>query len=801
MRYASGMHPDAWDGHCGNGPELARPPPPCYFGPPLSGDSMKKAPALASLLALLCAPLLGAAQQPAEPPPSSDIVEILADSQQKAGDVYLLRGNVVIHYRGMTLTADEVVYDEAKRVADARGHVVFEREDDRLEADEAHYELGTGAGVFLNVEGTAGPRPRPTDDYLVTSNPFYFKAERVDRRSDGSYLVQHGWVTNCQPGRPKWRLKAARAQIRPGNDARLYHSTFLIAGVPILFSPYFSMSLAEEPRQTGFLLPSIGNDSRRGTTVGDAFFWAINPHADLTLGAQYFNQGGWTQSADLRALPTENSRIEVNYFGAVAAKFGRTQARFGGQDLRQSGQYVRVYAESRWANGFRGVMDLDYLSSFAFRLGFAETFNEAVRSEVHADAFLTNNPGTLYFNGFFSRYQTFFQPQPETSITLLQAPGFEFGTRPYWLDWFKNQPVYFSFDSSVGGMRRDEPRYQTPNLVQRYSLFPRVTFPFTLGPYFSLTPTVGVRATRYSARVVDDPSAPNGKRVLNEPLRRVSEEVSVDLRFPSLERVFERGDHKYKHVIEPEVTYRYVNGVRHTDEFLRFDDSDILSDTHEIEYALTQRLFAKEPGEDGQAREILSWRLSQKYFFDPDLRDALRPGVRNVLTALSSLTPFAWAAGPRRFSPIASTVKFDPGGRYHADFRLDFDPDQGKVTNTRLTAGTRVAELLRLSVSHFTTRNLELLQPHSNQLRFLVGYGELYRRGFNAVVASTWDMRRDFLPNTVVQTSYNWDCCGVAFSYRRLGLGLLRSQNEYRFTFTLANVGSFGTIRSRERLF
>src|SRR3970040_1837342 len=208
-------------------------------------------------LVALCAPLVGAAQQPAEPPPSSDIVEILADSQQKAGDVYLLRGNVIIHYRGMTLTADEVVYDEAKRVADARGHVVFEREDDRLEADEAHYELGTGAGVFLNVEGTAGPRPRPTDDSLVTSNPFSFKAERVDRRSDGSYLVQHGWVTNCQPGRPKWRLKAARAQIPPGNDARLYHSTFLIAGVPILFSPYFSMSLAEEPCPTGFLLSSI----------------------------------------------------------------------------------------------------------------------------------------------------------------------------------------------------------------------------------------------------------------------------------------------------------------------------------------------------------------------------------------------------------------------------------------------------------------------------------------------------------------------------------------------------------------
>jgi LPS-assembly protein len=285
-----------------------------------------------------------------------------------------------------------------------------------------------------------------------------------------------------------------------------------------------------------------------------------------------------------------------------------------------------------------------------------------------------------------------------------------------------------------------------------------------------LTPTFGVRASRYGARVVDDAAAPGGKRVLNAPIRRVTEEVSLNLAFPSLQRVFERPQRRYKHVIEPEATYRYVNGVRSFEEFLRFDEEDVLTDTHEVEYSVTQRVFVKDQTDGIQARQFLSWRLSQKYYFDPDFRGALRPDARNVFTALNSLTGFAFADQPRRFSPITSVVKITPGGNYDTDFRL-------------------------------ITRNSEILQPKANQVRLLASYGKLNRTGLNAAFGTTWDVRQDFLPNAIFQTSYNWDCCGVAFSYRRLGLGPLRSQNEFRFAFTIANVGTFGNIRRGERLF
>jgi len=758
-------------------------------------------PLLLALLPFVVGPLGLRAQQVALPPPSADIVEILARSQQKTGETYLLQGNVEIRYRGMTLTADEVTYNEKTRVAEGRGNVVFEREDDRIEATEARYELGTGEGTFLNVRGTVGRPPRPTGQFLVTTNQFYFEAERVERRSDGSYLAERGWVTNCKPGRPKWRMKTARAIIRPGDDVRLHRASFFIAGVPVLYSPYSAISIAEEPRQSGFLWPSFGNDSLRGTNIGMGYFWAINPHADLSFGAQWFNQGGWTQSAEFRALPFVNSRVRATYFGAIAGKLQETQQRERNIGVDQSGQSVQIYADTKLPHGFRAVADLDFLSSMRFRLGFAETLYQAIQSEVKSTAFVTANPDTFYFNSYLRRYQNFLQADPEISITLISAPSFEGGTRPRLLRWFEKQPLYFSLDANAGGMRRDEPRYRTPELVQRYEIYPRVTLPLRLGRHFGLSPTFGVRASRYGARVVDDPSDPDGKSVSNQPLRRVTEEVSLDLRFPALGRIYERGARRYKHVVEPEVTYRYVNGVRDFDQMLRFDERDIVTDTHEVEYGLTQRLYVRNREGDGQAHELITWRMAQKYYFDPTFRGALQPGVRNVFAALLSLTPLSFADGPRRFSPVVSTLRITPRGRFDTDFRFDYDTRTRRILNTRLGVGARLTNLVSFSLTHYNTRGSEILQPRVNQFWLLARYGNLYRRGFNAAFGVTWDIRQDFLSSTNIQTSYNWDCCGVAFSYQRLGLGPLRSENQFRFSFTVANVGSFGTISREHRLF
>lgn len=777
-----------------------------------------RTPQLVILAILLVAASAVSAQEKA-PAESARTLEIQADVQEKVGSLYRLRGHVVIRYRDMTLKADEVTYDDDSGEATVTGNVELVRATETVRAESGTYNLRTGVGKFIRVRALVQIKPEPDPDLLLSPNPFYFEAAWVERRADGSYVAHHGWVTNCTPESAKWKLRAARADIRPGERVTLFASSFHLGPIPLLFSPYFTLPRERRPRRTGFLLPAAGNNSRKGVTVGEGFFWAINAHADLLIGAEYFSKRGWSRQAQLRVLPTAGSSVLVTYFG-VSDRGIVTPA---GARIDQSGEFAHVFTEGSLGRGFRGVADITHLSSLRFRLGFSETFNEAVVSEVHATAFLSNNPDTYYFNGFFRRYRNFeilqlldpLAPLPESAVTLTNAPAFEFGSRPRALP---RLPLYLSFDTSVSGVRRSDRRIQTPALVQRFDLYPRATFPLLRSPYLHLTPTVGFRYTHYGARLVDAPTVPGcapdgrvGPRVLNCPLRRLLGEASLDLRLPSLARIYERPTSRYKHVVETQAVYRYVNGTRNFEQLLRLDETDILTDTSEIEYAVTNRLFSRRAGRPpapaatpaggDSVQEVFSWRLAQKYFFDPDLRGALLPGRRNLVAALASLTGYAWADSPRRFSPLVSTLKITPGRRYDTEWRLDYDVGRNKAVNSRVTLSTLLWREFRASLAHFVTRNDPLLQPRSHQLRFLVSYGQLNRRGLNAAFGATWNIRQDFFQNTMVQVAYNWDCCGIAFEFRRLGLGPLRSENQFRLAFTVANLGTFGTLRKQERLF
>src|SRR6185503_19386612 len=129
--------------------------------------------------------------------------------------------------------------------------------------------------------------------------------------------------------------------------------------------------------------------------------------------------------------------------------------------------------------------------------------------------------------------------------------------------------------------------------MNRVQLAPHITSALHIGA-FHLVPSLGIRETYYG-----EGQAPvsNYYRVVGTNLVRSAREFSLDLVFPTLARVFEKPSvfgQKLKHVIEPRATYRYVTGIG-TDfnKFIRFDESDLLSNTNEVELSLTNRVYAK----------------------------------------------------------------------------------------------------------------------------------------------------------------------------------------------------------------
>jgi LPS-assembly protein len=92
-------------------------------------------------------------------------------------------------------------------------------------------------------------------------------------------------------------------------------------------------------------------------------------------------------------------------------------------------------------------------------------------------------------------------------------------------------------------------------------------------------------------------------------------------------------------------------------------------------------------------------------------------------------------------------------------------------------------------------------QSRIHQFHATVGYGGPNKRGFSGTAMISFDEHLGFLQYTLAQTTYNWDCCGVTMEFRRFALGSVRNENQYKFSFSLANIASFGNLRRQERLF
>jgi len=412
---------------------------------------------------------------------------------------------------------------------------------------------------------------------------------------------------------------------------------------------------------------------------------------------------------------------------------------------------------------------------------------------VRSAFFLTNN-----FHGFSLNFaalndKNFLTINPQTSVTLRSAPEARFSSVEQ-TPWRK-VPVYFSFDSFVGAVHRDDVNGSTADLVDRTGFAPRVTVPLHFGPWLNLTAAGAVRTARYGA------SYDALGNLSSQPITRNDGEFTLEIRPPTLERIFgsPKNKRRYKHTIEPEVTYRYVSGINDFERFIRFDADATLSNTNEVQYGFTQRLYVKNG--DAQPTEFLSWSVVQKHYFDPTFGGAIVDGQRNVLQALNAITPFAFATGPRDWSPIVSDVKVTPGGNYDAEQIIEYDPQLNKIVAEGTLVKVKPYSEFFATVAHFHIQDDPVLQPLSNQIRALVGYGAFNRKGLNFTGGVSYDIQNTALQNQIAQVTYNGNCCGLSFEYRRIALGQVRTENQFRVAFTIANIGTFGNLRRQEKVF
>src|SRR5437867_1054853 len=194
----------------------------------------------------------------------------------KNAGVSVCEGNVDARIGTYRLQADKVtVYDATNKVI-ADGNVVFDQGDQqRITGSHAEWNYKTKTGFFINSTGYTN---RTNDGTRI-----YFTADRIERISLDTIIVENAEITACDEEVPKWSFHAKRARIKTGDRIYLYSPSFRVKRVPIIYTPFASLSLKRSDRASGFLTPTFSGSGAKGFRISEAYYLTLGRSADFTL--------------------------------------------------------------------------------------------------------------------------------------------------------------------------------------------------------------------------------------------------------------------------------------------------------------------------------------------------------------------------------------------------------------------------------------------------------------------------------------------------------------------------------------
>ena len=769
---------------------------------------------------------------------ATDQIDVTSTRQSGSGPedkrVVVYEGNVDVRIGTYRLQADKVTVYEAENRVVAEGSVVFDQGDvQRITGSRAEWNYRTKLGYFVDSTGFTNS----TQD----GTRIYFTADRVERVSLDTIVTTNVQVTACDEDVPKWSFQAGKARIKTGDRVRVYSPTLRLKDIPVFYLPYASVSIKPRDRASGFLTPTIGGSGAKGLRLSTAYYQTLGRSADFTFRSDVYTQRGLGFGGDLRTRANSRSYLNFGFYAVKDRIFGPEEDE---AHPDQGGSSIYVDGVHYFKNGFTAAADVNITSNLAFRQVFSDNIQQAISPEETSQVFVNKDHDEYSFN-FLARTQV--TSLTNARIRIRQLPSVSIDKRPTIVSFLKKLPVYFSFSGSAEGVSRKETVEDltqfiidvganpiiSPSIVQRLDVNPRFELPLNFAGW-SVTASGSGRVTFYSNSL--DPAT---RDVLSRNITRSYGEFELDVRPPAFAKDFRRGDGAFwfRHVIEPYVQYRKISGIDDFDRIIRFDYTDAIADTNEIEFGIANRFFTRRSTENvadvpvqeiaGRERPLLSSQpyealtitLRGKYFFDPFFGGALVPGQRNQFYPINTLSGFVYGGVPRRFSPINVDARYRPRRNLFVDVRSDLDTRGGGMRSLSTTFGLS-RSLVQVFQSFYYTRAIELV-PSLARFQDSRGLGleagtlrgsqwspSVFlgnrERGLFGGASFFFDFQKrpgrgdSSLINSTITVGHSWDCCAVTTQFSSWNVGL-RKENRVVFSFRLNGIGTFGTEQIGQR--
>jgi LPS-assembly protein len=667
----------------------------------------------------------------------------------------LAEGNVQIEQGDVRLEADRVEVNTETGEAVATGRVVLFDGRDRLTGERIEYSLRSGTGIVYQAQAVAEPH-------------FFFGGDRMERFGDKAYRMARGVFTTCEEETPAWSVRLGSATAYLDDWMWGTNASFWVWKIPVVpFIPFFATSLRKD-RHSGLLTPTFGSSNEKGFWVRQPIYFALSDSQDLTLSPAYFQKRGFGIGAAYRYVRREGSNGELDGFYL----HDKEEA----PDRDQDRWVVSLRHEEVITPQLVVKADVARVSDNTFLREFGNTLDERSRLRLESNVSATQRWESWNFVGRLFFYQDLTTDEP---IELNRLPDLHLSAFP--------QPVplvpglLFELDSSYVNFVRD-----IGSEGQRLDLAPRLAYPFSPGGFFTLIPRIGVRETIYDTEVVGA-KLDRGFRVEDtkkELTVRSLFEAGVDFEARAY-RVFDLdgafGIQKLQHLIEPRVSYNFLDGDDSTN-LPQWDGIDTIQPGHTVTYSLTNRLKARAVGQDdrpGRVWEVIRFTLSQIYTIEPDPISTTVFGTP-VGATTTTTTP---GTTPKRLSNLIADLILEPvfGVRFRGT--ASFDPYEARVT-AATTDFFYEAERWRAAVGtrHGDEGRLIYLQ---SSLQAKLG------RRWTVRLSSDYNVDTGTVIENRLEIDFREQCWGItaAFIDRT-------DEDEFRITVNLLELGQYGFGRA-----
>jgi LPS-assembly protein len=584
--------------------------------PPLCPSSM---PSLNRSAPASKAPATG--QPPGKPPkliketkPGVDDGVIDMTSQNAHADVtdqiLTLQGNVKITQGTREIHADEIEYNKNTNRF---------KTDSGMEYEDPVVKLSGNGGSYSPTEGAN----LKSATFELQQRAARGAADTLQLSPKGIIDLQGVRFTTCPVTEEAWHILAKTVTLDTTTQIGVARSAQVdFQGVPIMYLPWLSFPLGDQ-RKSGFLYPTIGNNSRSGASISVPYYWNIAPNADFTFEPIEYSKRGPDLGGDLRFL-TANDHGELlwNYL-PYDSVFNASRSR------------IKLTNILELPDNFRFSIDAETVSDTSYFEDFAVGPEGTSTAFVQQQATVTYRDEHLKVDAEVQHYQTTDNTLAEVDRPYARLPRLaasaDYGIGPAGAELkygFESEIVNFDRSVGVTGWRID--------------MMPEASLDFEAPGWF-IRPGIAWRSTQYeldnlsSWRTIEHGVPvyyPND--LLSFDMRQYGDlSPSRNLPIASFDTglMFERdvGSHDQRVVtLEPRMLYLYVP-YRYQDQLPIFDTGlpdldpvelfrnnryvggDRVGDADQVSVGITSRLLDAHDG-----KQFLSATFGQTYYFtDP----------------------------------------------------------------------------------------------------------------------------------------------------------------------------------------